>query len=65
MYVAAMLWSSRTGGLPEVEVQGERGGRKRGGLVGKALAIEEAVARHVVEGLRGQPFREWVGMLGV
>jgi hypothetical protein len=51
------------GGLPEVEVQGERGGRKRGGLVGKALAIEEAVVRHVVEGTRGELVKELMEMV--
>jgi hypothetical protein len=51
--------------LPEVGVRGVQaeGGQKRAGLVGEALASEEAVVRHVVEGLRGELFREWVEVM--
>jgi hypothetical protein len=51
--------------LPEVGVRGVQaeGGQKRAGLVGEALAAEEAVVRHVVEGLRGEVFRECLGLM--
>jgi hypothetical protein len=53
--------------LPAVEVEGPLGGgrrRSRRGIV-YAMLAREAVVRHVVEGLRGELFRELVGMMEV
>jgi hypothetical protein len=51
--------------LPEVEVEGPLGsGRRRSRRgIDEGLVVKEAVVRQVVEGLRGELFREWVAML--
>jgi hypothetical protein len=55
--------------LPEVEVEGGAQGQS-GGATGDEeglllLMVREAVMRHVIEGLRGELFRELVGMMDV
>jgi hypothetical protein len=52
--------------LPEVEVEGVQaeGGQKRAGTEDNdALLVEDQVVKHVMEGLRVELFREWMGML--
>jgi hypothetical protein len=59
-YVASRV--EEGGGLPEVEVDGRLGGRRRSRRgVDEGLLVREAVVRHVVEGMRGELVRELVG----
>jgi hypothetical protein len=52
--------------LPEVEVRGVQaeGGQESGGTEdNEVLLMEDQIVKHVVEGLRAELFREWMGML--
>jgi hypothetical protein len=56
-YLASRVGAAGTA-VPEVEV---RGRNKKGGNV----RLREEVLRHVVEGMRGELFREWVDIVEV